>query len=249
MLKEERQEKILALINIHDYLGITEMAKILDVSSMTIRRDVTELADENQLVKLYGGAQKLTFKKKELSTQEKINLHIIEKEYIGELMNTLIKENDVVYIGAGTTLLYALPFISKKNIKIITNSLISFNYLVQRTNYEVQLTGGEFSKLTEEFIGAHAESMFNNLNIDISFAATNGIYGDNVTTSNSMEGGIQVTAFARSKKKIIVADSTKFNVSDVYTFCKLSDLDYVITDNKLKPEIYASYSELVEIIN
>ena len=47
MLKKERQEKILALVNQHDYLSIAEIAKTLDVSDMTIRRDITELANQS----------------------------------------------------------------------------------------------------------------------------------------------------------------------------------------------------------
>ena len=59
MLKKERQEKILTLLHKNDYLSIPEISTNLNVSDMTIRRDINELAEQSLLVKIYGGAQKL----------------------------------------------------------------------------------------------------------------------------------------------------------------------------------------------
>lgn len=249
MLKFERHKIILEKLGDIDTLTIAELAQELDVSEMTIRRDVNELADQNKLIRLYGGVQKLNIKERELTTEEKMNLHIENKEQIGRVMNTVVNENDVVYLGAGTTILYALPFINKKNLTFITNSLLAFNYLINNTTYRVQLTGGEYLKSTEEFVGEHAERIFSNLNIDIAFAATNGIYNNNITTSTALEGSIQKCAFKHSKRKIVVADSTKFNVSDVYTFYKLSDLDYVITDNKMNESTFKYFDSYGNILN
>lgn len=249
MLKRERHTHILDLLEKHTFMTVADIAKELDVSEMTVRRDITELSDTNMLVRLYGGAQRIDRKEKELATHEKINLHIEQKEYIGKIMNSLIQDNQVVFVGAGTTILYALPFITKKNLFIVTNSLLAFNYVNQKTDYRILLTGGDFTPITEEFIGEHAERAFDSLNIDIAFAATNGIYNDNITTSNYLEGGVQRAAFKSAKTKVVVADSTKFNVSDVYTFYKISDLDYVITDDKIDAQTLSFYQSFGKVIN
>ena len=81
MLKKERQNKILELLEEHSYLTIVEIADVLEVSEMTIRRDVTELSKKNKLKKLYGGAEKLDSQIKELSTQEKIHAKKKKKKY------------------------------------------------------------------------------------------------------------------------------------------------------------------------
>lgn len=250
MLKKERQEKILDLLNRNDYLSIPEISSSLDVSDMTIRRDINELADKSLLVKIYGGAQKLEKIEQELSTQEKIDTNVPEKKFIGKVMNSIISDNDTIYIGAGTTMLHALPEIKKANLFVITNSLLAFNYLIYNNNtaYRVLLTGGEFSRTTEEFYGEIAEKSFDNLNIDIAFAATNGVFDNNVTTANSIEGSIQRVAFAHSRKKCVVADSSKFNRSDVYTFYSLSEVDYLVTDNKLPDTQFDYYSSYTKII-
>ena len=85
MLKIERQKEILRYLDKEYTFSVSEMAKYLNVSDMTIRRDVNELADQNKLIRLYGGAQKLDIREKELTTEEKINLHIENKEYIGKI--------------------------------------------------------------------------------------------------------------------------------------------------------------------
>ncbi|WP_439443309.1 DeoR/GlpR family DNA-binding transcription regulator [Listeria aquatica] len=248
MLKKERQEKVLDLLRLNDYLSIPELSSKLNVSDMTIRRDISELAERSLLVKIYGGAQKLEKIEYELSTQEKINTNVPAKQFIGKVMNSMISDNDTIYIGAGTTILHALAEIKKANLFVITNSLLAFNYLLYNTDYRVLLTGGEFSRTTEEFYGEIAEKSFDNLNIDIAFASTNGVFNNNVTTANSNEGAIQRVSFKHSRKKCVVADSSKFNRSDVYTFYSLSDIDFLITDDQISDQTFDYYSSFTTIV-
>ncbi|WP_165005816.1 MULTISPECIES: DeoR/GlpR family DNA-binding transcription regulator [unclassified Enterococcus] len=248
MLKKERQERILTLLEEDFFLTNTEIANKLGVSEMTIRRDVTELANNQKVKKLYGGVERKEPYNRELSTQEKIDTNVEEKKYIGQIMNSIIQDHSTIYVGAGTTILYALPFIQKKNLFVITNSLIAFNYLKNHTQYRILLTGGEFSPVTEEFIGEVAERSFERLNVDISFAATNGIFENNVTTAQFIEGGIQNAALNAAKIKCVVADYSKLNKSDIYTFRNLSEFDYLITDNKISDEDFNHYSKYTKLL-
>ncbi|MDU4956232.1 MAG: DeoR family transcriptional regulator, partial [Enterococcus faecium] len=100
----------------------------------------------------------------------------------------------------------------------------------------------------EEFIGEVAERSFESLNVDISFAATNGIFDNNVTTAQFIEGNIQNAALNAAKIKCIVADYSKLNKSDVYTFRKLTDFDYLITDNHLSKQDFHHYSKYLTIL-
>ena len=86
------------------------------------------------------------------------------------------------------------------------------------------------------------------MNIDLAFAATNGVFDNNVTTANSIEGSIQRVAFKHARKKCVVADSSKFNRSDVYTFYSLSDIDYLVTDDKLSETTFDYYNSYTTII-
>lgn len=246
MLKDERQNNILQLLEENEFLTVNKIANKLSVSEMTIRRDLTQLEKEKKLIKLHGGAKKR--ETSELSTHEKINTQVDEKREIGQAMNSIISDNSVIYLGGGTTIYYALSELQKENLFIITNSLIAFNYLIKNTSYKIILTGGEFNYVTEEFLGSITEKLFDHLNIDIAFAPTNGIFNNNVTTSNSIQGGVQIAAFNKAKVKCVVADSSKLNKSDVYTFYNLSDIDYLITDTHIDYTTEKQYEQYTKII-
>ncbi|MDR2975996.1 MAG: DeoR/GlpR family DNA-binding transcription regulator [Streptococcaceae bacterium] len=249
MLKNERQKKILDLIQEHIYLTSASIAKTLQVSEMTIRRDITEMANENKLTKLHGGAQKLDMTHKELTTDEKFPSHAEQKKYIGKVINSLVEDNATIFVGAGTTIYYVLTELRKENLFVITNSLTAFNYLIENTSYRIILIGGEFYPTTEQFIGDIATKALDTLNIDIAFASTNGILDNNITTSHLSEGAVQNAAFAHSKISCIVADSSKLNVSDVYTLCPLDQMDFLITDDEISDEMFAHYGQYTTILN
>lgn len=246
MLKEKRWEDILHLVKQKEFISIKDLSDQLNVSDMTIRRDVNYLATNGKLQKIRGGVTLIDSPVDELSTQEKIDKNVEEKKYIGTLMNSLINDGDTVFLGPGTTILYGLEHINKENITIVTNSLLVLLHV--KSKYRCILTGGEFSPTTEEFLGSIADNSFTNINIDISFIATNGVYNNNVTTSKAYEGNVQNSAMKHAQINCLVIDSSKFNKADVYTFNKLSSFQYLITDWKVTEKDFAHYQEYVEIL-
>lgn len=250
MLKKERHNIIIELLEEEKFLLVKDIASKLNVSGMTIRRDINELANQDKVIKLYGGVQ---IKENEdnfrvRTMYEKMKSNIEEKKKMGIIMNNLISDNSTIYLGAGTSMLFGAKELNKKNVTIVTNSILSFNYLQENTEYKLVLVGGNYNHLIGEFDGDDAEVFLNNINIDIAFAGTNGIYHNNVTTSNTSGGKIIRKAFENSKVKVIVADNTKFNKSDIYTFYKLKDIDIVITDDGIDKQIKDYYNQFTKVI-
>ena len=127
MLKEERQKIILDKLKENNIIQVSQMTDLLDVTDMTIRRDLKELEDRNLLVRIHGGASKIEkARPREFSNEEKrlknreLKLEIAKK--IGELL--LPEQN--IYLGAGTTIEYVSEFLGDKNLNIFTNSLYLF---------------------------------------------------------------------------------------------------------------------------
>lgn len=250
MLKKERHNIIIELLEEEKFLLVKDIASKLNVSGMTIRRDINELANQDKVIKLYGGVQ---IKENEdnfrvRTMYEKMKSNIEEKKKMGIIMNNLISDNSTIYLGAGTSMLFGAKELNKKNITIVTNSILSFNYLQENTEYKLVLVGGNYNPLIGEFDGDDAEVFLNNINIDIAFAGTNGIYHNNVTTSNTSGGKIIRKAFENAKVKVIVADNTKFNKSDVYTFYKSEDIDIVITDDGIDKQVKDYYNQFTKVI-
>ncbi|GAB2027854.1 DeoR/GlpR family DNA-binding transcription regulator [Lactovum odontotermitis] len=249
MIKEERQSKIIELIDKNTFLTVSDIAGKIGVSEMTIRRDITELDEKNLVTKRYGGVQKKApSDQKTLTTKEKLPSNIKEKKYIGKILNRMIPDGATIFVAAGTTMFYALQEIKAKNLSVITNSLIAFNYLKEETDYRILLTGGEFNSETDEFSGPATLRFFEDLNIDITFAATNGVIGKNITSSSFDLGWVENAAFDKSKIKCVVLDSSKLGKSDVYTFMTLDKIDYLITDNKITDEQLREYGQYTKIL-
>ncbi|MGY0835891.1 DeoR/GlpR family DNA-binding transcription regulator [Aerococcus urinaeequi] len=244
-MKRNRHKKITSLIEDSGYLSVQELAKLLSVSEMTVRRDLKELDEKKILVKEHGGAKKI---QDVLSTDQKMPKNIKEKMYLGGIINSVISPGDVIFIGAGTTLYYALPSITQNYKCILTNSLLSFNYLVENGYSNIVLTGGEYFSLTGEFVGTHAEEIFDLYNVDVAFISTNGIHDRNITTSYPSLGRIQHQIINCSKKTYVVADNSKFNKSDIFTFATLDEVTGIISDNNISDDVLNKYSKFGKII-
>ncbi|MEQ2561517.1 DeoR/GlpR family DNA-binding transcription regulator, partial [Sutterella wadsworthensis] len=139
MLKKERHNIIIELLEEEKFLLVKDIASKLNVSGMTIRRDINELANQDKVIKLYGGVQ---IKENEdnfrvRTMYEKMKSNIEEKKKMGIIMNNLISDNSTIYLGAGTSMLFGAKELNKKNITIVTNSILSFNYLQENTEYKL----------------------------------------------------------------------------------------------------------------
>lgn len=104
MLKDERLLTIRNLVDRKGIVTVNEIGESLGVSTMTVRRDLEELADQKELVRIHGGAQSTNFKPlTELSRNEKRSIHVNEKRKIAATIAALIIPGDTIYIGPGTT--------------------------------------------------------------------------------------------------------------------------------------------------
>jgi len=248
MIKEERHERILQIIDREGFIETEELAKMLKVTGMTIRRDVSELEKNKKCIRVRGGVESLqNTVKTEKTTKEKLTLNSELKHEIALKIGRIIKDGQNIFIGAGTTINAMLPSLIDKNLHIVTNNLEAFNFFTSHGE-DVMLTGGKLHKATGEFYGEVASRSFENLLFDYAIGSTNGIYDQNITTANTGEGHIQMEAFKHGKSIVIVADHTKFDKSDMYTFITSDNVDYVITDNEIGESLLKKYSKFYNII-
>ncbi|AYW49658.1 DeoR/GlpR transcriptional regulator [Tetragenococcus halophilus] len=245
LMKNERQKTIIKMLNNETYFSVKTLSNIFKVSEMTIRRDIIELEEDNLVIKEHGGVKK---KNKILTTSEKMNKNVPQKEYIGRVMNKIINKDDVIFVGAGTTFYHALKQIDFSYKAILTNSIISFNLLMENEHRNIYLTGGELFKQTGEFVGEHAEALLDAFNINKAFLATNGIDNRNITTSSPALARIQNKAITLAEQSFVLADYSKFDYSDTYTFNTLDNITALLTDNQLSTELINKYSQYTKLI-
>ena len=250
MKKEERQNRIQEMLNKTGTVTVSEIMQELSVSDMTVRRDLTEMAERGILIRTHGGAQRIFSDESglERSHTEKKLLHEAEKNQIAMKAASLIPDGETVFLGPGTTLEQTAISLKNRTMRIVTNSLPVFEILNRSASVDLLLVGGEYRSITGAFVGTTALNAINNMRFSKSFISVNGIVKDGVYTYSEAEGEVQKAALNNAIEKYLLADSSKFNRYDFYQFYKVSDFDHVITDNAVSESTLAELRALTDVI-
>ena len=142
-MKESRHKVILQELDQTGVVSVKNLKELLNVTDMTIRRDLIDLEKQGLLIRVHGGAhKKVKDSLNEASHSEKTMLNIEEKKLIAKKCADLIAEGDTVFIGSGTTTDFIGDYLEGKNISIVTNSLPIFEKLKDYPNFDLILIGG-----------------------------------------------------------------------------------------------------------
>lgn len=230
MFAEERKREIIRLLNIHGKVRNLELAQMFSVSEPTIRKDISELEEQNLLIRTHGGAMVIDSGEWEPTFTEKTDRFQDEKKSIAKLAAMMVKDHDVVILDAGTTTIEIAKCITAKSFTVITNSLDVANVLESNPNCEIIITGGMMRWKTHALVGPLADKSLSLLSADIAFIGTNGISKDGFSTPNLIEAATKSMMISRAKKNFVVADHYKFGHVSLAYFAELSEVSGIITD-------------------
>ncbi|HGD2267797.1 TPA: DeoR/GlpR family DNA-binding transcription regulator [Streptococcus agalactiae] len=252
MLKRERLQKIIEKVNINGIVTVNEIMEELDVSDMTVRRDLDELDKAGLLIRIHGGAQKVnaspTPQNYEKSNTEKYDIQTNEKLEIAQFAKQFINDGETIFIGPGTPLEKLATQLLDFKIRIVTNSLPVFNILNQSSTLDLILVGGEYREITGAFVGSVTINSIKSLNFSKAFVSSNGVFEKSIATYDEGEGEIQRIALNNSFEKFLLVDSQKFGKYDFYTFYQLDDIDFVLTDHNIDNVVKEQYSSFTKIL-
>lgn len=227
MLAEERISKIIGIIKDKGTVRVDELAKKLDVSLMTVRRDLEKLKNEGILERCHGGA----ILKKEVSYKEKRTLQIEEKIKIAQRCAKMVRKGDTVFLDAGTTTYEIAKLICDiPSIAIITNDIEIASFLID-TNVSLILCGGTVQKSTCSMVGDFAIHMMENMRTEIAFIGAASIDDEfNVLTPTSNKAVFKRTVCKYTNRSYLAVDSTKFGKQALLKVNNLSNYVGVITN-------------------
>ena len=245
MLKEERYDKILAILEEEHYVSAVKLSKMLYVSLPTVRRDLAELAQRNQIIRSHGGAKKIHAGHIVAPLDFRKTVNAAEKRALCRYAAGMVKDYDIIFIDASTTTLQMADFLSeKKGITVITNGIPLATVLVQK-GIKTYCTGGEIFGNSLAHFGSFAEEFIQRFNIDILFFSCHGVTEKGMLTDPSLpETQIRKAAINQSKKTVFLCDKTKFSLSTPYNLVSIQTIDCIITNNhevhKYFPEHYSN---------
>ena len=246
MLAKLRMNVILAELEKAPSVSVAHLCRVTGASGATIRRDLTELNRQGKLDKVYGGALPIqaTFQSEEPHMEVKRQLHTQEKIRIAQYAASLITDGDVVYLDAGSTVMYMVDYI-QAHATFVTNSVECVQQLPLR-GLRAYVLGGVLKPGTLAIIGGEAIEGLKRYNFTKAFLGINGIAsGAGFTTPDPEEAMVKATAAAQSRETWVLADSSKF---DVITAAKVLPLKEagIITD-RLDDKKYLEYTNIKEV--
>jgi len=231
MLKEERQEKILEILEEENYITANKLAKTLYASLPTIRRDLNELARKELIIRNHGGAKKIGSEKIVMPVEFRKTINYKEKRKLCEKACTFIKDNSLIFIDASTTTLQMTEYLSASSqITVVTNSILVSTILTKKgvKNY---LTGGELQQNSMCYAGIFTENFIRQFNFNFAFFSCHGVDENfNVVDTSLSETSLRRTLLNQTDKSIFLCDSSKFGVTAPYNLTSLNELSLVITD-------------------
>lgn len=239
MLKRERQAFIMKQINLHNRVLSADLGRMLNVSEDTIRRDLNELAEASELVKVHGGALSKSY---HYDYAPNTTYALSEKTIIAQKAAPLIEEGMFVILGGGTTvreLVRFLPYDLKATF--FTISLTTALQLCDHQNIDVVFLGGTLVKNSQISVGGEVISRLKDISADLCILGTNAIDIGGITDSDLEAVQVKKAMLNASKRSAIITISEKLGSSQRLRVSELSAIDYLVTELNPDAALFADY--------
>lgn len=248
--KYERINQLLEIIKSKSSISVKELASQIEVSEMTIRRDIEVLKNKGYVNTLYGSV--IYTGNTSLSLSDSYHLHDAkgshneEKDRIGAFAATLVENDDILIIDTGsTTEPMARSLNADLDITVLCYNHNILNILLEKPNINIIFSGGYYHPNTQMFESKEGLSLINRTRATKVFISAAGIHKSlGVTCANNYEIATKHAIFNSSVKKILLADSSKFSVVKSAWFAELKDFDMIITDSGISKEWVDYISDL-----
>lgn len=243
LIPAERRNKIYDLLRANGTVRVSSLSEAMEVSEITIRRDLELMEEEGLLERTHGGAILSQHIHLEPLYSEKHRSNQAEKQVIGQAAARLVEENDTLLINSGSTTLQIfrhLNFI--KNVRVITSNMGAF-LETQGSPIGLLMVGGAYRPQSNSLVGPLAMLSLQQVYASKCFIGVDGVsikYG--VTTPNIQEAEIARTMIERTRGQVVVlADHTKFGVVADFISASLEKIHTIITDENIHPDYIESF--------
>ena len=255
MARSDRHEKLIKILEATAAASVSDLSNKLNVSTMTIRRDLDKLNEQGVLKKIHGGAVFLKNDTDESdvlqpSFQKRIDEFGYYKNMIGREAIKYINNGDVVFFDAGTTTLAMIPHIPPDiEFTAITPAMITAVSLCNNKNVNVITVGGNIHHSSYSSVNYMAIEMINKFNADTAFISTKAF----ISPIGTFEAALPLLEVKRaivqnSTKTILLADHSKFGEKSLCEAISISDIDMIITDNMVSSEILSELREYTNVV-
>ncbi|WP_294467134.1 DeoR/GlpR family DNA-binding transcription regulator [uncultured Anaerofustis sp.] len=230
---EERQRKIMDILKENKHITINELGEMLNVSHLTIRRDLKTLEESQNITISYGG---IVFSNEDFSQYSKRECENLElKSRIAKKALNYVEDNDIIYIGGGSTCVeFAKSLFENKpnlNIKIITSCANVAKITSKMMFANITLVGGNFINENESMVSLFTLDVIKTLNFNKAFLGCLGLTDEKGAMFIDITLAKLKKIIAKNSQNVIVlCDYTKIGKHSMATGLNIDDIDIIITN-------------------
>ena len=228
-----RLEQIMDFLKSHNLVTVDQLVAATHASPATIRRDLIKLDQEGVISRTHGGATLNRVIPSQPTTQRSLQ----EKYAIASAAAALVKAGDAIVLDAGTTMIELARQITHLPLRVITSDLHIALFLSEFKQIEVTIIGGRIDGSSQSCIGDHGRRLLQNIWPDLAFVSCNGWdLEKGVTSPTEEKAALKRDLIANARRRILLADSSKYGAWSLFNITHLDSLTGIITDNHLPEE-------------
>ena len=257
MLKKQRHQLFLQVLDERQFVSVPEMAELLKSSEATVRRDIITLSEQHLIQKIRGGAEALNkqrYEPRRLALQG--SSFLLDKEtrpgvkrMIARKAVELCEDGESIIINAGSSTYMMSEFLAGRILHILTNSFFLAHDLAVNSDNQITLPGGELYRKQGIILSSFENDTTQYYHATKMFMGTPGIGDYGVMESDPLLIRTEQKLRRQADTLVILADSNKIGVRSNFIFCPLQDIDILITDKNADDKAIALFErEGIEVI-
>ena len=219
-----RLEQIMDYLKGHNLATVEQLVSVTQASPATIRRDLIKLDQEGVISRTHGGVTLNRFIPSQPTTHEKMQRSLMEKQAIACAAASLVKAGDAIILDAGTTMIELARQLTHLPLRVITSDLHIALFLSEFKQIEVTIIGGRIDDSSQSCIG---------------WDLTRGI-----TAPTEEKAGLKRDLIANAKRRVLLADSSKYGAWSLFNVTHLDALTDIVTDARLNEEVRQQLEQL-----
>ncbi|GAB2898938.1 DeoR/GlpR family DNA-binding transcription regulator [Streptomyces mayteni] len=223
---------ILEMVRANGAVSLRELARVVQTSEVTVRRDVRALEAEGLLDRRHGGAVLPGGFTRESGFPQRAMAATAEKTAIAEYAAGMVREGEAIVVGAGTTTQELARRLARvPGLTVVTNSLLVAQALAHANRVEVVMTGGTLRGSNYALVGSGAEQSLLGLRVSRAFLSGSGLTADRgLSTSNMLAASVDRALVRAAAEVVVLADHTKLGLDTAFQTVPADHIAQLVSD-------------------
>ena len=244
MILAERQTRLQELLAKKGISDLDTLARELNVSQSTVRRDVESFEQRGLVRRTHGGVIWVGSDRngdrngaaRPYAFDQRMDYRLDAKRQIARAARGLVQPNETVLLDGGTTVYYLAEELAGAPLQLVTNSLPIANLFLNDERVELIITGGLMYPRYGVMLGPTAERMLETIHTKTMFLSVAGVHAGSLYNQNLLLVEAERKMMQQAQQVVLLVDSSKFGQQALAPLCALGEIDVVVSDAELAEE-------------